>query len=521
MEKYLLPTLNAVRFQSYRNLEIICVLDCPTDNSAEIAKEIAKEDNRIKIVEHAKNMGLPSARNSGVANATGEYLHFMDSDDLLSPDFYKTMIAEAEKSDAEVAVCSVFYEKKPKQSILFSENEVVFGADKIVKTKITFAGWAWRYLIKKSFWDERNFSFPNLVPMEDMPVMLPMIYYANKVVLCSNAVYFYKNRESSILNHTKNRDAEKDKLRKANFKKAEKIFVDFLRANKIYRPNWFYRRYLSFRTKRPICINAPIEYGKLNKKISVIIPIYNAGKFLEETLNSIRFQTYQNLEIVCVLDCPTDNSAEIVQKISDKDNRIKIVEHTKNSGLPASRNSGVQNSTGEYIHFIDADDLLSPDFYEVMISATIENDADVSACSVFYEKKPMKSIWFRKSEVLSEINEKINKTEVAVQGWAWRYLIKKSFWDKNNFSFPDLVPMEDKPVMIPMIFYANKTVLCPSAVYFYKNREGSILNNNYNPAREKQRSENRQKARKMYKDFMRKNDIKLPNKWLYYIKKYV
>ncbi|MCL2843978.1 MAG: glycosyltransferase [Chitinivibrionia bacterium] len=255
-------------------------------------------------------------------------------------------------------------------------------------------------------------------------------------------------------------------------------------------------------------------------KISVIIPIYNAEKYLKATLNSIRFQTYENLEIVCVLDCPTDNSAKIANEIARIDSRVKLVEHSKNSGLPAARNSGVENATGEYIHFMDSDDLLSPDFYETMIIAAEETNADVVACSVFYEKKPKRSIWFQKSEVLSETNDKIGKTEVAIQGWAWRYLIKRSFWNEQKFSFPDLVPMEDKPVMIPMIYYANKVVLCPNAVYFYKNRDSSILNKKYDPVREKQRSENRQKARSIFKNFMRVNKIKRPNRYLYYIKKH-
>jgi len=520
VEKYLKETLNSIRLQSYQNLEIICVLDCPTDNSAKIVKEIAKEDNRIKLVEHSKNMGLPAARNSGVENASSEYIHFMDSDDLISPDFYKTMISAAINNDADVVACSVFYEKKPKQSILFSPDEIVFSASKIEKTKITFAGWAWRYLIKKSFWSKHNFSFPDLVPLEDMPVMIQMIYYANKVVLCSNAAYFYKNRENSILNYKKKYDIEQVKLLKENFKKAEKIYVDFLRANKIKRPRWLYRRYLSFRTKRPICVNKPIEYGKIDKKISVIIPIYNAENYLNQTLDSVRFQTYKNLEIICVLDCSLDNSAEITKKIAKEDSRIKLVEHSKNMGLPSARNSGVKNATGEYIHFIDADDLLSPDFYEIMISAAENAEADVAACSVFYEKKPKRSIWFQNSEVLSNTDDKIKKTKVAIQGWAWRYLIKKSFWNEHHFSFPELVPMEDMPVMIPMIYYANKVVLCPCAVYFYKNRESSILNRKYDAEREKQRSENRRKARKIFKEFMRTHKIKRPNRLLYYIKRF-
>ena len=259
----------------------------------------------------------------------------------------------------------------------------------------------------------------------------------------------------------------------------------------------------------------------MDKKISVIIPIYNAEKFLKQTLECVCCQTFTNLEIICVLDCPTDSSQNIINEMAKTDNRIKIVAHSQNLGPAASRNTGVKYSTGVYLHFMDSDDLISSDFYEIMISSAEKNDADVAACSVFYEKKKWKSIRFKKTEVLTETNEKIKKTEVVIRGWSWRYLIKKVFWIKQNFSFPDLKIMEDTPVMISMIYFANKVVLCPNAVYFYKNRENSILNKKYDPIKEKQQSEQRQISRKMCSDFLREKNIRRPNKLLYDIRKFL
>jgi glycosyltransferase involved in cell wall biosynthesis len=516
-EKYLKQTLDSVRFQTYKNLEIICVLDCPTDRSSIIVDEAAKDDERIKSVIHPQNLGLPASRNTGVQNATGEYMHFMDADDLINPDFYNALINAAISADADVAVCSVFYEKKPKQSILFAENEVLFDADKMRKTEVTIQGWAWRYLIRRKFWEDRKLSFPNLVPMEDMPVIIPMIYYANKAVVCSDAVYFYKNRENSILN-VERPHTELSKTRKIIRRSAEKIFKDFMRDHNIKRHNKLYHHFQRKRTGKTTCINDAVVYGRNDKKISVIIPVYNAEKYLKQTLDSVRFQTYKNLEIICVLDCPTDGSESIVEQASKQDKRIIAVRHSENLGLPASRNTGVKNASGEYMHFIDSDDLISPDFYDTMMSAAANANADVAACSVFYEKKPWRSIWFRKSEVLSG-PAKIEKTEVAILGWSWRYLIRISFWNNRDFSFPNLVPMEDMPVMIPMIYHAEKVVLCPNAVYFYKNRKSSILNDAYDPTRQKLHSENRHKARKLFREFMRVNKIKRPSRLLYYIRK--
>jgi glycosyltransferase involved in cell wall biosynthesis len=518
-ENFLQQTLNCIRFQSYKNLEIICVLDYPIDGSEEIVERIAREDVRIKVIKSQKNIGHANARNVGAQSSTGGYLHFMDSDDFISPNFYEEMLKSIQAVDADVSACSVFFEKKPKRSIWFTNDEILYGEEKIKKTEVTIQGWAWRYLIKKSFWVAHNFSFPNLLMKVDSPVMIPMIYYANKVAFCSQAVYFYKNRENSVLNR-KNFSAEVSKKRRRDRLKSRQLSTNFIRKYNIKGNSTLQYIRSSLAGKMVVCKNVPVEYGKIDKKISVIIPIYNVENYLKVSIDSVRFQTYKNLEIICVLDCPTDNCAEIARKIAQEDNRVKLVEHSKNMGLPAARNSGVENATGEYIHFMDSDDLLSPDFYETLINAAEKADADVAACSVFYEKKTWRSIWFQKNEVLSKTNSKIKKTHVAFQGWAWRYLIKKRFWDERKFSFPNLVPMEDKPVMIPMIYYANKVALCSSAVYFYKNRENSILNKRCDAIREKQRSENRRKARKIFRNFMHAHKIRRPSKWWYYLKKY-
>jgi glycosyltransferase involved in cell wall biosynthesis len=521
-ERYLMPTLNAVRLQTYQNLEIICVLDCPTDDSEKIVREFAREDDRVKILSNPKNLGPAEARNNGIRKATGEYIHFMDSDDLISYDFYETLLNTAIKTSADVTACSVFNEKKPKQSIWYLKDKVFLAKEKIHKSEVLYRGWVWRYLIKKSFWDECAFSFPDLVLMEDIIVSISVVHFANKIAVCPDAVYFYKSRDSSLLSQGKKGDnSEKAKQWKENVRSAKGKIKTLLQNYKIKRPN---KRFLWLKERlksKYICINDPVEYGKIEKKISVIMPVYNVEKYLERALNSIRFQTYRNIEIICVLDCPTDSSAEIASKIAAQDKRIKLVNHISNKGLPAARNSGVGHATGEYIHFMDSDDFLSPDFYETMIHAAESTNTDVAACSVYYERKPNKSIWFRKSEILSDTNAKLGKTEVTMLGWAWRYLIKKSFWEERNFSFPDLVPMEDKPVMIEMVYYANAVVLCPGAVYFYKNRENSILNKNYSAIRQKQRRANRHKARKTYREFMKSNKIKQPSKLRYYLKKYL
>lgn len=110
-----------------------------------------------------------------------------------------------------------------------------------------------------------------------------------------------------------------------------------------------------------------------NKKVSVIIPLYNADKYIERTLKSVLNQTYQNLEVIIVDDESPDNSVQVCQKFTDP--RIRIV-HQKNRGLAGSRNTGIRHASGEYLAFMDADDIWLPEKLEKHI-AHLESNSEV------------------------------------------------------------------------------------------------------------------------------------------------
>ncbi|MDR2971814.1 MAG: glycosyltransferase [Bacteroidales bacterium] len=250
----------------------------------------------------------------------------------------------------------------------------------------------------------------------------------------------------------------------------------------------------------------------MDKKISTIIPIYNAEKYLRETLDCVCNQSYKNLEIVCVLDCPTDTSENIVNEYALSDERIIVIKQSANSGPGATRNLGVEKASGEYIHFMDSDDIVTLDFYRNMLIAATDMKADVVACSVFYEKKPKESVWFWKNKTIVG-NAKFNKTEVVRCGWAVRYLIKKDFWNKNKLTFPDFTIMEDCVAMVQMVHYAEKIALCSNALYIYKDRETSILNKIVTAEEQIRLNSIMGEAQAMVHNFLHTNKIKQPAKW--------
>ena len=113
--------------------------------------------------------------------------------------------------------------------------------------------------------------------------------------------------------------------------------------------------------------------------ISIIIPVYNVSNYLDKCLESICNQTYQNIEIITVNDGSKDDSLNILKKWKKKDSRITIIDK-ENGGLSDARNVGMDASSGDYIGFVDSDDYVDEDFYEILVANLEKYDADISCC---------------------------------------------------------------------------------------------------------------------------------------------
>lgn len=100
-------------------------------------------------------------------------------------------------------------------------------------------------------------------------------------------------------------------------------------------------------------------------KVSIIMPIYNGEDNLENSLNSIKAQTFEDFELLCVNDGSTDSTLDILEEFSKNDSRIRIISQ-KNGGPGSARNNGLKNCTGEYVYFMDSDDRIVPDFLETL-----------------------------------------------------------------------------------------------------------------------------------------------------------
>lgn len=222
-----------------------------------------------------------------------------------------------------------------------------------------------------------------------------------------------------------------------------------------------------------------------NKKISIIVPVFNCEKYIEKNLKSILNQKYKNIEIIVVNDGSTDNTFNIVKNISNHDSRV-IVINKENEGVSVARNTGIQYSTGEYIGFVDADDFINNDMYFNMIKTIEDNNADICLISYFeiindfkYERYfpwSDKIKTFENNEIFNSffplMISKLKKEKSTIFGAVWRILIKSSIAKKIKFN-TELAIGEDFLFLTDCLLESNKIVTMNKCMYNYVKNVGS------------------------------------------------
>lgn len=209
--------------------------------------------------------------------------------------------------------------------------------------------------------------------------------------------------------------------------------------------------------------------------ISVIIPVYNVEKYLARCLNSIVKQTYKNLEIILVNDGSTDNSEDIIKKYEKKDNRIKYIKQ-KNSGLSSARNTGIKNSYGNYLSFIDGDDYVNVHFIEDLYSALVNSGADIAICDYkkVYEKNC--DIYSKNVSLIETVYDNkfdnLYNDRATVTTVAWNKLYKREMF--NKIKYPNGRVHEDEYVIPYLLDKANKITYTSCKYYYYYQRSDSI-----------------------------------------------
>ena len=221
-------------------------------------------------------------------------------------------------------------------------------------------------------------------------------------------------------------------------------------------------------------------------KVSVILPVYNVGKYLRQSLDSLINQTLKDIEIICVNDGSIDDSYEILEEYKEKDSRIKVI-HKENKGTGAARNDGLRLATGKCIGFVDPDDWVKPNMFERLYQEIKEKDLDIVMCMPdgYDEKNAVNAPfpYFVDANFEHIIDDRIfNWRDLSPFQYpmcVWNKLYTKKLFDDNNIDFAEGLDFEDHKVIFGTLLTAEKMYFIREKLYVYRfNREGSVLTDN-------------------------------------------
>jgi len=222
-------------------------------------------------------------------------------------------------------------------------------------------------------------------------------------------------------------------------------------------------------------------------KVSVVIPVYNAERFLNQCLDSIQKQTLKDFEVICVDDGSTDRSVQIIKEYQESDWRIKLLSQ-KNQGGGAARNKGMQEACGEYLMFLDADDYFEPDMLRLMAVRLDETGSDICVCKVrcwhedlnFYtdEYAAMREEFLPEKEVFS-YQDMPGYIFNSFHNWPWNKMFRRSFVKENHLVFQEIKRTNDLYFTCTALVCAKKiTTLKEVMVNYRVGAGGSCQNTN-------------------------------------------
>lgn len=502
VEKYIRQCIESILNQSFKDFEVLCVDDCGKDDSIKIVKEYAKNDSRIKILKHKKNRGLSAARNTALDAATGKYIVCVDSDDWIEPQclevLYNTFI--------ERKTTSVFYDayrynedkqEREKEKILknrggyleFTPNNIACGSD-----------YSWIKAYTTESIKSKNLRWPEGLTFEDGEFYFEYFSLNPKTFVIEDALYNYRVRENSIVTN-----AQKGNL------KIEHIYQIIKNIRQFYIDRGLYEKYKPAlltlaRMRINTCKSILNHYDKsmeLSNELlkefkypddyrtfkndgtplfSVVVPVYNVERYIEECIKSIQRQTLSNIEIICVDDCGSDDSIKIIERLQKDDKRIQIVHHKCNKGLGAARNTGLKEAKGEFVLFVDSDDWLERDCIQTVFNKFIETAYN--------------TIWFKADIYWEDIQKRTdmcifkyyadypegdltltpdNLTNFPQYSWCRAY--RRKFLLKNDFKWPEGILFEDMEFYFRIFTTYPDTYLINKSLYVYRRRGDSIIGN--------------------------------------------
>ena len=215
--------------------------------------------------------------------------------------------------------------------------------------------------------------------------------------------------------------------------------------------------------------------------VTIVIPAYNAEKYLHENIESIINQTYRNLEIIYVCDGCTDHTVEILQEYAEKDFRVIVQVESENHGAAISRNIGMNKANGEWVLFWDADDVYGCSAIEEMVEASVREEADLVCCYwEYFDDTPnedvcvdnrMKKLYCSTYPVINT-REELHHIMQLVDNSPCIKLVHKSLYTKEEMSFQDIPNANDVYFAKVVAMNSHKIVYVDKVFYHYRSNKG-------------------------------------------------
>ena len=217
--------------------------------------------------------------------------------------------------------------------------------------------------------------------------------------------------------------------------------------------------------------------------VSVIIPVYNSQKYLEAALKSVREQSYSNIEVLLIDDGSTDSSPKICDDFASEDERFRVI-HQENKGPSAARNRGIDEAKGEYLTFVDNDDLLHKDFVKILYDLCVEHQCDIALTKSFPFLEEETIPYGEPETKLTFMDRRQLSIQLLDMGWTglavtMAKLLKKSLFQNIRFNEQRIIGDDDSTIYL-LYWASDKSVLFQSPLYFYRSkRKGSITHSDY------------------------------------------
>lgn len=245
---------------------------------------------------------------------------------------------------------------------------------------------------------------------------------------------------------------------------------------------------------------------QLTPLVSIVVPVYNVERYLEECFSSIASQTYRNIEIILVDDGSKDKSGEIADVLAQSDSRAMVI-HKKNSGPSDTRNLGIKIAKGEYLVFIDSDDYIDTNFIEILLNSALQTQSDIVQCNNSRDRHKLGQgdLSNTSKPGIAAFIELLSYKMISPVVWGKIY--KTSLFRDNNLDFPTGRQHEDTAILYKLIYFANNVVCLNKILYYYRPNDNSIMTGIVNSSYRVDHYSSVVKYHQELDDFIKQNEI--------------